>query len=241
MRRISHDTMSTVFGVTYLGLMTNMMLVISCLPLVALLIVTDPAETWLYLVGFAPLIAPAMTGAFTVFRCHSDEGSLEVVRGFWRGWWSTARHALILGAVAAAMLFAFVVDIRVMAGTGFSTLTVPLLLMLMLLVIGIFPIAMVAIAEVPDTRLREVIRISAVLGVRRWYLTLLSLVILGSFVAFFILSPALAIGLAAGPMLYAVWANGRFTLKPAIVDDGAPAEVGRENNLTQGELHVSRS
>ena len=241
MRRISHDTMSTIFGVTYLGLVTNVMLVISCLPLVALLVLTDPAETWPYLMGFAPLIAPAMTGAFTVFRRHSDEGSLEVVRGFWRGWWSTARQALILGLFATGMLFLFVVDIRLMTGLNLTTLTVPLLLMLILLVVGILPIAMVAVAEVPNTRLSEVIRISTVLGVRRWYLTLLSLVILGSFAAFFIVKPALAIGLAAGPMLYVVWANGRFTLKPAIVEDGEPNEVARVINLVLGELNVSRS
>ncbi|HMR50562.1 MAG TPA: DUF624 domain-containing protein [Arachnia sp.] len=221
MRRISHDTYALVFGVAYLGLMTNVMLTVACLPLLLLLVLTDPADTWLLLAGLSPLAAPAATAAFTVFRRYSDDGSVDVVRGFWRAWAATARRSLVLGAVAAALLTVLVLDIRVLSTTSYAALLVPPLAVATLLVLGLLPLALTALAEVPGTRLRDLAVISAVLGVRRWYLTLASLVILGSLGAFFILKPALALGLACGPLLYAVWANARYTLKPAIVDEGS--------------------
>ena len=42
--RVSLNTYSLVFGVVYLGLATNVMLVIACLPEIALFALTDPAE-----------------------------------------------------------------------------------------------------------------------------------------------------------------------------------------------------
>ncbi len=81
-------------------------------------------------------------------------------------------------------------------------------------------------ATAPDASLREIVVVSAVLGLRRWYLTAVSLIVLGSLAGFFFVKPALAIGLAAAPLLYVVWAGGRYTLKPAIVDAAAePAAV----------------
>ena len=52
MRRISHDTYATVFAVVYLGVVTNALLLVSSLPLVLLLVTTDPLTSW-------PLIAIA--------------------------------------------------------------------------------------------------------------------------------------------------------------------------------------
>lgn len=223
MRRISHDTYQLVFGVAYLGLMTNAMLVVACLPLIVLLTLTDPAQTWPVIAACAPLAAPALTAAFTVFRRYSDEGSVEVVRGFWKAWWATARRALALGLATSGVLVVLIVDLQVTAGADTAALVVPLLGVLTVLVVAICLTGLVALAEVPGASLREIVAVSAVLGLRRWYLTAVSLVVLATLAGFFMTKPALALGLAAAPLLYAVWANGRYTLKPAIVDDAADA------------------
>ncbi|MFT3888759.1 MAG: hypothetical protein QM713_11435 [Arachnia sp.] len=223
MRRISHDNYTLVFGVAYLGLMTNALLVVSCLPLVLLLVGTDPAETWPLLAVLSPLAAPAVAAAFDVFRRHADEGSTDVFRGFWRAWWATARRALPLGAAAAALLVVAVLDIRFLGTTEYAALAVPPLAVVLLLVVAVLPVALAAVAESPGSSVREIVVVSAVLGLRRWYLSALSLVILASLAAFFVVKPALALGLAAAPLLYAVWANARYTLKPAIVDVEAEA------------------
>lgn len=223
MRRISHDTYQLVFGVAYLGLMTNAMLVIACLPLVGLLTLTDPAQTWPLLAGLAPLLAPALTAAFTVFRRYGDDGSVEVVRGFWRAWWANARRSLALGLVTSAASVVLLVDLQVMAAGDQAALVVPLLAVLAVLVLATCLTALIALAEVPEASLREVITVAAVLGLRRWYLTVVSLLVLATWVGFFAVKPALALGLATAPLLYVVWANGRYTLKPAIVDEAAEA------------------
>ena len=48
---ISHDTWASIIGMLYLGLIVNLLLVIACLPLVALLITTDPVRSWPLLAG----------------------------------------------------------------------------------------------------------------------------------------------------------------------------------------------
>lgn len=222
MRRLSQDTYAAVFGVAYLGLMTNALLVVAGLPVLAVLVLTDPAESLPLLALVAPLLAPALTAAFTVFGNHAETGSTEVVRGFVRGWWATARWALLLGAATSLALVVLVVDIQWLAGRDAGVLALPLLALLACLVAVGCVVGLVAIAEVPDARLRELVAAAVVLGVRRWYLSVASLVALASLAGFFLVKPALALGLAAAPVLYVVWANGRYTLRPAIRTDLLP-------------------
>jgi hypothetical protein len=61
-----------------------------------------------------------------------------------------------------------------------------------------------------------VLRCSVYLAVKRWYLTAVSLLVLGMLGALFATRPALAVGLAASPLLYVVWANSRFSLRPVL-------------------------
>ncbi|PWD50668.1 hypothetical protein C8046_08375 [Serinibacter arcticus] len=76
--------------------------------------------------------------------------------------------------------------------------------------------------ERPDARLRDVLKVSLYLAVRRWYLTLVSLVVLGSLTLIFTEQPGFAVGLLAAPLLYAVWGNSRYSLRPVLhPDDGA--------------------
>src|SRR5688500_11312772 len=111
MKRISHDTYATVFAVVYLGLMTNALLLIGCLPLVVVLVTTDPATSWPLLAIAAPLCAPAAAAAFTVFRDHS-RGGAQVARAFVSAWRAVWRKALALGAMASALLVVVLVDVR---------------------------------------------------------------------------------------------------------------------------------
>jgi hypothetical protein len=75
-------------------------------------------------------------------------------------------------------------------------------------------LVLVVLAEHPGTRLRDAARAALYLGVRRWYLSLFSLLALVLFEALLAARPAIAIGVVASPLLYVVWANSRFTLIP---------------------------
>lgn len=215
MRRISHGFASTAFEVVYLGVATNAMLALACLPLLVLAIGTNPAESWPYLAAAAALAAPGVSAAFTVFHEHGRSGA-GPVRAFLRGYRATWRKALGIGAATAALLVVLLVDVRALAASALGVVVVPVLLMLSVLALAAGMLALVAIAEVPVARLRDVLRAALLLGVRRWYLTIVSLLIAAVQIALFANLPAIAVGVTAAAALYPIWANCRYTLRPVL-------------------------
>jgi uncharacterized membrane protein YesL len=215
MRRISHGFASTVFDVVYLGLVTNLMLALACLPLLVLAIGTDPAETWPYLAAAAALAAPGCSAAFTVFHEHGRNGA-GPVRAFLRGYRATWRKALAIGGTTAVLLVVLLVDVRALAASALGVVIVPLLLVLSVLTLASGMLSLVAIAEVPIARLRDVLRAAVLFGVRRWHLSLVSLLIGAVQIAVFVNLPAIAGGVTAAAALYLIWANCRYTLRSVL-------------------------
>src|SRR6478735_5946517 len=212
-RLVRHDTWASIIGMLYLGLIVNLLLLISCLPFVVLLITTDPASSWPLLALAAPLCAPGIAAAFRAFREHTD-GGLTPVRAFRAGLRDTWRRALVIGAVVVALVAVLLVDVRMLSAAPVAVFVVPLLGVLAVLAVAI--LALVAIAEVPRARLRDAVQASAVLGLRRWYLTALSLVALALQAGVFAAAPAIGLGITASAILFFVWTNSRFTLRPVL-------------------------
>jgi uncharacterized membrane protein YesL len=215
MKSISHDTWATIVGVVYLGLMVNLLVLVTAAPLVVLLVTTDPALSWPLLALAAPLAAPALTGAFTAFR-EFGGGESQVVRSFLRGWKATARKGMLIGALAAAFVVVLLVDVRAVAESPASVMIVPVLALLTAIVVPTALVALVGLAEAPGARMRDIVKAALYLCVRRWYLTALSLVVLGVQFGLFTTMPAIAIGLTCAPALYVAWANSRYTLRPVL-------------------------
>lgn len=220
MRRISHETYANVFGVVYLGLMTNALLLVAGLPLVMLLVTTDPAYSWPLLAVAAPLAAPGLTAAFAVFREH-QRGRGTVARDFLAGVRATWKKSLALGATISAVVVVLLVDVRAFSDTTFGVVAIPVLTVLTVLAAAIGLLAFVALAEEPGARLRDLLRASAYLAVRRWYLSAVSLLVLGAQAILFASLPAIALGITASGALYLAWANSRFTLRPVLAIDDA--------------------
>ncbi|MCJ1697534.1 ferredoxin-NADPH reductase [Rathayibacter caricis DSM 15933] len=218
MRRIPHGLYASLFGVVHLILTTNVLLVIGCLPLVLLLITTDPARSWPLLAAALPLCAPAVRGAFAVFGEHG-RGGTRVVRTFWAAWRQGWGRTLALAAGATAVAAIALVDVRFLSTSQIGVVVVPLLLIVVLLVVGTAPVVLVALIEAPGAALPRTLRISLILATRRWHLTLVSLLVLAFQAYLFTLSPALALGVSAAPALYLVWADARYTLLPALPAD----------------------
>lgn len=219
--RASADTWSTVFGIAYLVVMTNVLLAVGSLPLLVLLVTTDPRASWPALACAAVLATPALAGAFGVFRAFTTERSTDVARTFARTWWTQLRRSLTLGGLALGVAVLVVVDLQVVAGTRIGAVLTPVLLVLLALTLTTALLALVAIVERPDARLRDALKVGLYLGVRRWYLTALSFVVLALLGVLFTAHPALAVGLAATPLLYGVWGNARYTLRPVLLPDPA--------------------
>jgi uncharacterized membrane protein YesL len=214
--RIRYDTYATVFGTIYVALMANLLLVVGCLPLVAGLLLTDLAHSWPLLALIAPLCAPGLCGVFAVLEAFTSYRSTAVLPTFVRAWRASWRRATSLGAVSCGAVVVFVVDIRAVWGRPLGALVIPMLVVLIVLMVSVALLGFVVLAERPTARLRDLLRVSAYLAVRRWYLTVASLVVLALLAQLVAVRPAVALGLAAAPLLYIVWANSRFTLRPAL-------------------------
>lgn len=215
MRRVSFEAFHGAFGLVYLMLVVNLLLIAACAPLVALAVTTDPARSWPLLAAAAAVAAPGAAAAFRAFGEHSRGGD-GPARAFARGYRDCWRHALAVGALTAGALTVLLVDVRALASAAAGVLVIPLLAVLCPLVLGLGIVSLAVVAEAPQARLRDVLRASAYLAVRRWYLTATSLVAGGVQVALFTQAPALALGLTAAPVLYVAWANSRYTLRPVL-------------------------
>ncbi len=220
---ISHQTFDTVLGAVYVGVVTNLMLVVAGLPLVVGVVTTDPVRSWPLLALVTPLCAPALSAAFTVFARFSAERSTDVVRTFWRAWHATWRRSVTVGALTTAVVVVLAVDVRAVWQQRIGAIAIPVLVVLIVLAVITALHALVALAERPRARVRDALRASLYLALRRWYLTAVSLFTLGLLLALVAARPAVALGLAAAPLLYAVWANSRFTLRPALDTSPVPA------------------
>ncbi|MFT4157299.1 MAG: DUF624 domain-containing protein [Microbacterium sp.] len=215
MQRFSHDTWATILGVVYLGLMTNVLVLVAASPLVVLAMTTDPALSWPLLAAAAPVATPALTAAFATFRAFG-RGEAQVVRAFLRGWVATWRKGMVIGAAASASVVVLLVDVRAVSQLSASVVIVPVLALLTVIAVATTLVAVVALAEAPQARVRDLLKAALYLSVRRWYLTALSFAVLGAQLALFTTMPAIAIGLTCAPALYVAWANSRYTLRPVL-------------------------
>jgi uncharacterized membrane protein YesL len=213
---IRHETLGAVFDLVYLVLMTNILLVLGCLPLVAGLLTTDPAQSWPLLALVAPLCAPGVCAAFAVLAAFTADRSTPVAATFVRAWRASFRRALALGAITTGALVVLGVDVRAAWGHPIGAVAIPVLLVAMTLIVATALLAAVVLAERPTVRLRDAGRVCLYLAVRRWYLTAVSLGVLAMLHTLLASHPAIALGLAAAPLLYVVWANSRFTLNAAL-------------------------
>ena len=220
--RLRPEVFTAVTGMVYAALLSNLLLVIGCAPLVVGLLVTDPARSWPLLALVAPLCGPALVGVFAVMTAFGGSGRGGVLRTFGSAWRASFRRATAVCALATLTLVVLGVDIAWAWGRSIGAVAIPVLAVLMVLVVATTILTLVVLAERPTVRLRDALRASLYLGVRRWYLTGVSLVVLVLLVQVVAQKPALGLGLVATPLLYLVWAGSRYSLRPAL--DPSPSQ-----------------
>ena len=212
-RRVSHETYGQAFATVYVFVATNFLLVVACLPLLLpLAVVADPLASWPFFVVMSTILAPAYAASCEVFAEFSKDGSARVVRTFAAAWVRTARKALVIGAVVALSITVLGIDLVAAQNHSLGALTAPVFVVLGMLVVGAAPLALTALAENPGATLRVLALPSVYLAIRRWYLTLVSLLALAVLAVVVVAKPALGLFLLSAPMLYVVWANSRYCL-----------------------------
>jgi uncharacterized membrane protein YesL len=222
-RGVGSETYESIFGVVYVGLATNLLLVVATLPVLVLLMTTDPATSWPALALVAPVVAPALVAAFAVFGTYSTDGSTTAVRTFARAYRRHLRRSLAIGALTSAAVVVLVVDVAAVWGARIGALAIPVFVTLLVLVAVTSVMALVAVPELPGTRLRDLLRVSLFLAVRRWYLSALALAVLGLLAGVVVARPAIGLGVVAAPLLFAVWGGHRFTLRSVLGAVETPA------------------
>ncbi len=191
------------------AIVVNLMLAVTASPLIVLLVFTNAFETWPIVALAAVVATPGLTAAFTAFR--DDDG--QPFRAFMRGYRTTWTRAARLGFGLVAACAVIIVDARFFADGPFAQAAMVVLAVVSILAAGTGLLALVAIADDPGVRLRDALRRAAWSSVRSWYLTLVSLAVLGVFAALFVNIPLLAISAGAAPVLYVAWSNSRFSLR----------------------------
>jgi uncharacterized membrane protein YesL len=215
--RMRPEAFIAITGMIYTALLCNVLLVVGCAPLVVGLAVTDPFRTWPLLALVTPLCGPALVGAFAVMaRWGSPGGAVPVLRTFAQAWRASFRRAVALGAATTMALVVLGVDIAWAWGRAIGAVAIPVLATLMVLAVATAVLTLVVLAERPTVRLRDALRASLYLAVRRWYFTGVSLVVLLLLTQIVAQRPAIGLGLVATPLLYVVWAGSRYSLRPAL-------------------------
>lgn len=220
MKRVSHGMYATLFGVVHLALGVNLMLAVVASPFIVLLVTTDPSLSWPLLTLAAVPAGAGIAAAFGTFREHGA-GERSVFRTFIRQLRATGLKALALSAIVVALVAVAAVDAFVLVPTGIGAVLAPLLAVIALLAVAVGFVGLTALAEDPRARLRDVIRISLLLAVRRLPFTLASFAVIGVQAAVIVAAPALGFGVTSAACLYVVWAGARHTLQPAL----RPAEA----------------
>ncbi|WP_278235987.1 DUF624 domain-containing protein [Isoptericola sp. AK164] len=225
-RLVSQEMYETVFGTVYIGLATNVLLVVATLPLLVVLLTTDPTVSWPAFALLAPLLAPALVAAFAVFTAFSTDGSTAAVRTFWRAYRRHARRALAIGALASAAVVVLAVDVVAVWGARIGAAAIPVFGTLLVLAVLTALVALAAIPVLPGVRLRDLLRTSLYLAVRRWYLSVTALAVLGLLAGVVVTSPAIGLGFATAPLLFVVWGGCRVALRSVVPDGATPAAHG---------------
>lgn len=208
-----------IFGYVYAVFRINLCLLAAGLPvLLAFAFTGAPIAAWPFFTALAALCGPAVTAAFAAFECMGEETD-RVGRAFWSAYRAGFTRSLAIAALAAAAVIVLGVDLEAAAGTPAATV-VPMLALLIAVVVLVTMALLAAGRRLPGRRLSgRSVAACAYLCVRKWYLSLANLAVLGVLLAAIVGKPALGLAVLPGPALYVVWANTRHIIAALTTPD----------------------
>jgi hypothetical protein len=198
-----------IFDYVYALFRINLCLLAAGSPLVLALACTgSPLAAWPFFAALSALCGPAATAAFAAFEAMAEE-TARVGRVFWAAYRAGFLRSLAIAGIAAAAVIALGVDLQLTAASPFKA-AVPMLALLIALVVTATTAALAARRRLSAADLLA----CAYLCVRKWYLSLADLAVLGVLLAAIVAKPALGLAILPGPALYVVWANARHIISP---------------------------
>ncbi|MFC6081943.1 hypothetical protein [Sphaerisporangium aureirubrum] len=231
LRPARQATYESLFGTVYTALLTNVLLALTCAPLLAALaVVRDPLASWPFFAVLSLPCAPALTGAFACFATLGEAPPAGVARTFWRAYRRSAPRALATWTAGTAIVAVLVLDAVIVSRTPWGPALVPFFATAAVLTVATVLALLVLASEPrpgrsPDVRpgrSHGTVLPCLYLVARRWYLAPVVVAVLGLTAAVVLAKPLIGLLLACSPLLYAAWATTRFIVAP-LLPDGAPA------------------
>ena len=201
-----------ISGWLYIVLMTNLLLALTCLPLWLLAVFVDLRQSWLWLALTSLLGAPALAGAYAVFRDHFLNESYAVIKPYFAAWAGSWRRLWPLAPGFSAFFCLVLLDLYVVTLWGYGLLGLPVSVVLVGLGLAVVVVAWEGLAVRADLSRLDVLKASLYLSLRRGGWSLVSLAVLIILGATIWRMPAIGLGVLATPALYVVWANSRRVL-----------------------------
>ena len=211
------ETMETIFGYAYALLMVDVLLVLFNLPLAVMLFVTvDALQSWPLFLLLSLTLAPSLVGSFEVFRTMRDEGRPRPFTAFLHGYRRRGLWALVVGFCTALVVAIALFDGTALAGTIWAPLLGPLLAVLGIGSIAVALFTLSGLVVFASASPRAIAKAALYLTVRRWYFSVIALVMVALIGAAVLLQPVLGAALVPGILLYAVFANAQYSFHRAV-------------------------
>lgn len=195
-------------------LVLNLGLAVGGLPLIGgLALVSRPWDYPVFFIVLSWCLGPALAAAFGYLAAADDHdrASVASVAEFARAY---RRHALPAAgrwAVTTALLGVLVTDIALLHDSPAGAVLVPMLVLLAVLVLSAGLMSLALLTLRPGLHLWRGLATAAVVAVRRWPLTLLSLGVLGVAAVAVNQAPLLGLATVPGCAIILTWANSRIS------------------------------
>ena len=213
------ETFGSIFGFVYTFLAVNFLLAAANAPLVFFLsFVGDPVAAWPFFLALAVTVGPSLAGAFNAFHVLAEEDGPAVrpVAAFLRGYKQSFRRAAPVGLAAVVLLGFLVFDLVILQSMPGAAVLVPLTVTAAALVVCVSVLMIAGMVLLPKARLKSLAKAALYLTVKRWYLSLAALALLGIIAVAALTQPVLGTALAPAPLLFVVWSNAAFSFKAAL-------------------------
>jgi uncharacterized membrane protein YesL len=213
------ETFGSIFGFVYTFLAVNFLLAAANAPLVFFLsFVGDPVAAWPFFLALAVTVGPSLAGAFSAFHALAEEDGPAVrpVVSFLRGYKQSFSRVAPVGLAAVILSGFLVFDLVILQSMPGAAVLVPLTVTAAAVVLSVSVLMIAGMVLLPKARLKSLAKAALYLAVKRWYLSLAALALLGIITAAALTQPVLGTALAPAPLLFVVWSNAAFSFKAAL-------------------------
>ena len=213
------ETFGSIFGFVYTFLAVNFLLAVANAPLVFFLsFVGDPVGAWPFFLALAVTVGPSLAGAFNAFHALAEEDGPAVrpVAAFLRGYKQSFSRAAPVSVAAVVLLGFLIFDLVILQSMPGAAVLVPLTVTAAALVVCVSVLMIAGMVLLPKARLKSLAKAALYLTVKRWYLSLAALALLGIIAVAALTQPVLGTALAPAPLLFVVWSNAAFSFKAAL-------------------------